>query len=144
MDIREAIESSSTMAEAAKKLNLPFSTFKRRAGDLYKPNQGAKGTSKRYGGDKIPLEEILEGKHPQYQTAKVKKRYLEAGLLEEKCDWCGIENEWNGKPITLQLDHINGINSDHRLENVRMLCPNCHSQTDSYCGRNKGSVPLAK
>ena len=137
MDIREAIETSATMSEAAKKLGMPFSTFKRKAGDLYKPNQGAKGTSKRYGGDKIPTKEILEGKHPQYQTNKVKKRYLEEGLLENKCAWCGIKDEWNGKPITLQLDHINGINNDHRLENVRILCPNCHSQTETYCGRGK-------
>ncbi|MGB2240169.1 MAG: HNH endonuclease [Pseudomonadales bacterium] len=53
------------------------------------------------------------------------------------CSSCGIGDEWNGKPITLQLDHINGVNNDHRLDNLRMLCPNCHSQTDTWCGRNK-------
>lgn len=45
---------------------------------------------------------------------------------------CGIGNEWNGKPLTLQLDHINGDHSDNRLENLRILCPNCHSQTSTW------------
>jgi hypothetical protein len=55
---------------------------------------------------------------------------------EEKCEICEIGNEWNGKPLTLQLDHINGIHLDNRIENLRILCPNCHSQTATFCGRN--------
>jgi hypothetical protein len=49
---------------------------------------------------------------------------------------CGI-SEWQGRPLVLQLDHINGINSDNRLTNVRVLCPNCHSHTDTYCNRRR-------
>jgi 5-methylcytosine-specific restriction endonuclease McrA len=56
--------------------------------------------------------------------------------LEYKCANCGIK-EWNNLPLSLQLDHINGVNNDHRLENLRFLCPNCHSQTDTYSGKNK-------
>lgn len=53
-------------------------------------------------------------------------------LLEYVCHECGCPPIWNGKPITLQLDHKNGVNNDHRLENLRFLCPNCHSQTPTW------------
>jgi hypothetical protein len=83
---------------------------------------------------KIPLEEILAGDHPYYQTLKLKKRLIREGILENKCSCCGIE-KWQGKEISLQLDHINGDSSDHVRENLRLLCPNCHSQTDTWCGK---------
>ena len=54
-----------------------------------------------------------------------------------KCKECGISEKWNNKPIILHLDHINGINNDNRLENLRFLCPNCHSQTDTYCSNTQ-------
>ena len=60
-------------------------------------------------------------------------------LIEYKCG-CGIIDTWNGKHIDLQLDHINGKRNDHRLENLRWICPNCHSQTNTFCGRNKNSA----
>lgn len=64
------------------------------------------------------------------------KRYLKRyDLLPYKCE-CGIEDDWRGKKITLQLDHKNGVDNDHRIENLRWICPNCHSQTETYCGRN--------
>lgn len=85
---------------------------------------------------KIPTEEILEGKHPYYQTLKLKKRLIKENIFENKCDSCGITT-WNGNEIVLHLDHINGDCSDHVLDNLRLLCPNCHSQTDTWCGRNK-------
>ena len=57
-------------------------------------------------------------------------------LKQYKCEICGI-SEWLGNPITLQFHHINGNPLDDRLENLQILCPNCHSQTDSYCKRQK-------
>jgi hypothetical protein len=66
----------------------------------------------------------------------VKRRLLEAGILQNRCDDCGL-TEWRGRPISIQIDHRNGIRDDHRLENLRMLCPNCHSQTETYGARNK-------
>lgn len=86
----------------------------------------------------IKLDEILKGMHPQYSTGKVKKRIIRAGLIKNECSKCGLGNEWQGEPITLQLDHINGINNDHRLENLRILCPNCHTQTKTY--GSKGGI----
>ena len=55
-----------------------------------------------------------------------------------RCALCGNEGEWCGQPLTLQLDHVNGRYDDNRLENLRWLCPNCHSQTPTFAGR--GSV----
>ena len=57
-------------------------------------------------------------------------------MSENKCDKCGI-TEWNGKPLNMELHHKNGISYDHRLENLEMICPNCHAQTDTYRSKNK-------
>lgn len=66
----------------------------------------------------------------------VKSRYLnKVGPDGYKCNCCGIK-DWNGKPIVLQLDHVNGIHTDNRWDNLRLLCANCHSQTDTYAGKN--------
>lgn len=70
----------------------------------------------------------------------IKKVILKHKLIEYKCQQCQII-DYNNKEIVLQLDHINGINNDNRLENLRFLCPNCHSQTDTYCGRNLRHPP---
>ena len=88
------------------------------------------------GTKKIELNEILEGKHPTYQTLKLKKRLITEKILDNICSSCGI-SEWQGKDIALHLDHIDGNNHNHVLDNLRLLCPNCHSQTDTWCGKNK-------
>ena len=71
-------------------------------------------------------------------TSRLRERLLEAGLLLPECAACGGV-EWQGRPIPLELDHINGDRADNRLENLRLLCPNCHAQTDTYRGRNIGA-----
>lgn len=88
--------------------------------------------------NKISLSEILEGKHPSFQTNKLRLRLLKEGVMKYICSSCGL-SEWMNKPIPLQLDHINGVSTDHRLVNLRLLCPNCHAQTDTWCGKNKGN-----
>lgn len=65
----------------------------------------------------------------------VRRRLLQEGILQNVCSICGLR-EWLDKPIAMHIDHINGIGTDHRLDNLRMLCPNCHSQTPTYAGRN--------
>lgn len=80
----------------------------------------------------VPLLVMIRRKSPR---GSIKRRILELGLLTEQCSRCGL-TDWRGKPITIQLDHINGVKSDWRMENLRMLCPNCHSQTPTFSGRN--------
>jgi 5-methylcytosine-specific restriction endonuclease McrA len=85
---------------------------------------------------KFSIEDILDGKHPQYHTLKLKNRLLKENILKNECISCGL-TDWQGKEISLHLDHIDGDNHNHKLENLRLLCPNCHSQTDTWCGKNK-------
>lgn len=66
----------------------------------------------------------------------VKKVVLREKLLPYVCAECGAPPEWRGRPLVLRLDHINGCNSDHRLKNLRFVCPNCDSQSSTFCGRN--------
>jgi hypothetical protein len=63
----------------------------------------------------------------------IKKCIIQEKFIPYMCGECGLIDNWNNRPINLHLDHINGINNDNRLENLRFLCPNCHSQTDTYC-----------
>ena len=87
--------------------------------------------------NKRELEEILVENSTYTNRTALKNRLLKEGLITYECAICKNKGEWNGNPLTLQLDHINGINNDHRLENLRFLCPNCHSQTNTFSGRNK-------
>ena len=87
-----------------------------------------------YGPKKTNSEVFVENSsHPRH---RVKERIIKQKLLEYKCVCCGNEGVHNNKPLVLQLDHINGINNDHRLENLRFLCPNCHTQQDTYASKN--------
>lgn len=94
-------------------------------GDMYRPVR-------------VPLkfEDILIENSTYTNSTSLRKRLINNKLLINKCYECGI-TEWNGKKLTLQLDHINGNNRDNRIENLRLLCPNCHSQTPTYCNRYK-------
>lgn len=73
----------------------------------------------------------------------VRKLVLTKNLIEYKCASCNLIDSWNGKKLNLQLDHINGKRNDHRLENLRWLCPNCHSQTETFCARNKKKIMVS-
>ena len=132
-EIIQACLESKCMSEAAAKTGLHFSTFKRRAVELgvYKANQGGKGIPRGDYKNKFSLDAILNGEHPQFQSFKLKNRLIEEGVKDWKCEECGLE-EWNGKWIAIELDHIDGNSNNHTLENLRMLCPNCHSQTETF------------
>lgn len=69
--------------------------------------------------------------------AVIRKYIIRHNLIPYVCEKCGNDGNWQGQILTLQLDHRNGINNDHRLKNLRWLCPNCHSQTETFTGRNK-------
>jgi hypothetical protein len=72
---------------------------------------------------------------------RLKLRLLRAGRLQDACAICGMGARWNDQPLMLVLDHINGINNDYRMDNLRLLCPNCHSQTPTFSGRNRRTSP---
>ncbi|MBQ4060579.1 MAG: HNH endonuclease [Bacilli bacterium] len=86
---------------------------------------------------KYKLEDILIENSTYKNISRLKERLVKEGKLEYKCAICGNTGEWNKKILILQLDHINGKHNDHRLINLRFLCPNCHSQTENFSGRNK-------
>ena len=90
------------------------------------------------------LSEILV-RDSGWSSHSLKKRLFSEGVKDQRCEECGISNEWMGKPLSLQLHHINGDHRDNRLENLKILCPNCHSQTDNYSGRsNSGELSASE
>lgn len=91
---------------------------------------------------KIPLDDILT-KNSSYGSYHLKHRLIKENLLAEKCNRCGILS-WQSEKLALHLDHINGDNIDNRIENLRLLCPNCHSLTPTYCGKNKNKSKKPK
>ncbi len=85
-----------------------------------------------------PLDEVLVSGSTYRTTSHLKARLLKEGLLVNRCAECGLTPIWRDKPLTLILDHINGDRADHRLVNLRLLCPNCNSQQPTFAGKNKG------
>lgn len=86
-------------------------------------------------GDAKPLEEILV-QNSSYSRGSLKRRLYQAGLKEPVCEMCGQDEVWNGTRISLILDHVNGVSTDNRLENLRIVCPNCAATLPTHCGRN--------
>jgi Zn finger protein HypA/HybF involved in hydrogenase expression len=92
------------------------------------------GTLKKFAFKEKLLNEILVENSTYIPNVHLKNRLIKLGILKYECYECGI-NEWQNKPLTLQLDHVNGKNNDNRIENFRLLCPNCHSQTPTFAGK---------
>jgi len=114
----------STLKSHLKKLNI----------DIPKYHHYGIGKGKK----KIPLSEILVENSTYLSRSSLKKRLIKEKILEYKCygDKCTLTNMWLGKKLSLQLEHKNGVNNDNRIENLILLCPNCHSQSDTYSGKN--------
>lgn len=85
---------------------------------------------------KRPLETILVENSTYESTSNLKTLLYKENIKIAKCEQCGID-QWQNKPAPLQLDHINGIRTDNRIENLRILCANCHAQTPTFAAKNK-------
>ena len=137
--IIQACKTSRSMIEAYTTLGMNHNTFKSHAIRLgvYKPNQAGKGCKKN--NPKIPLSEIIyEGKQPQYHSYGLKKRLLKEGIKQYQCEMCK-RTMWGKNPIPLELHHIDGNKRNHLLENLLVICPNCHTFTLTYKSKNKNN-----
>ena len=145
---REAIRTSSSIGEVLSRLGRKKTggnrlTVKRAIVRLgvsiahFTPvGQGKRGLTKYFSKKALPLNQIFR-KDSQAQRRDVIKLIHRYNLLPYRCEEpkCGLKNLWRGKNLVLQLEHKNGVRNDHRLTNICWLCPNCHSQTDTYAGR---------
>jgi hypothetical protein len=130
--------SSKSMAQAASTLMIHVNSLRRRAKKLncYKTNQSGKGINKKPS-KIIPIDDIIiKNKYPEYQTFKLKKRLIKEGYKKNICEICNLGTIWNNSHIEMELDHIDGNRTNHLLNNLRIICPNCHSQTKTYRGKN--------
>ncbi len=133
--ILQWIAENQSKAYMAQQLNCKQDTLNRylKIMDIdYKGNQSGKGKSKAR--TKLSLEEYLSTSI-NLQTNKIKKKILEENIKPHRCECCGLE-KWLNQPIPLELHHIDGDRTHNELDNYKLLCPNCHSFTDSYRGKN--------
>jgi len=135
--IKDACFNNLSMAKACASLNMNMNTFIFHAKRLnvYKPNQSGKGMTKKFKNKGYKLKDIIEGKHPQYHTYKLKNRLIKEKIKEEKCEDCK-GTSWKNKSIPLELHHKDGNSKNHLLENLMLLCPNCHAFTETYRAKN--------
>ena len=141
----ELLKKSSTISEVLFKLGYTvkgnswgYSQVKRRMDDLnldYSIFKGKSSVIKTSRLNNVKKEDILK-ENCKHQRTVLRRYVIKNNLIPYKCAICGC-TEWQGKTLSLELDHINGINNDNRLENLRFLCPNCHSQTSTYGSRNQ-------
>ena len=153
-DLQELVTNSLSLAEIFRKLQLHktggnYRLIKKR---LIEENINYShitlGLKNRLGKKNIYNESIIKNLLTINSICKsnnhLKHLLLDNGFLKNECYICNITNVWNKLPLSLQMDHINGINTDNRIENLRILCPNCHSQTTTYSAKNKTKKQNAK
>lgn len=145
-DVIEAIRTSRSFTEAGAKLGIRaggnHSRLKRRVSALGLATSHFMGQAWRRGDRRPtvpprPLSEVLVVGRLE-RTSRLRERLIREGLKGRSCELCH-RGSWNGRPIPLELDHVNGRRDDNRIANLRLLCPNCHAQTDTYRGRNIGA-----
>jgi hypothetical protein len=147
-DLRQALPGVRSVSEVMRRLGLSANAHRERQRIVARIEQldlsvdGLRGRAwargRRGGGRPArPLEDLLVAGRELGSTSGLKRRLLAESVFDPRCRGCGLE-EWRGGPIPLQLDHIDGDRTNNLLSNLRLLCPNCHALTDTYCGRNIG------
>lgn len=147
--LREAVAAAETVTETIRLLGLRpaggnYATIKRYLArwDISTAHfDPAARRAKALAREPKPLEEVMTV-NSHYKRSLLKPRLSAAGLKRPFCEMCGQGEEWRGRRMTLILDHINGETTDNRLENLRILCPNCNATLDTHCGKNKRSRPM--
>jgi hypothetical protein len=148
----DTIKNSFTIAEVLRKLGLSiygssYRFFRLRCKSLSADTSHFTGATHRRGKTNIPgnpkysMDQILVQDSHSVFTGGFKRRLIRDGLIKEECAICGMGPVWQEFPLTLQIDHINGDCFDHRLENLRLLCPNCHTQTSTF-GSKSANHPI--
>lgn len=135
--ILQLIANNEPKSEICRQLKCKHDTlnsYLKKMGIEYSGNQGLKGKVER-AEQQVHASEYI-GSNKRISSHNLRLRLLRDGVFEHICSECK-NTEWNSKPIPLELDHINGNHYDNELSNLRLLCPNCHAQTDTYCGKNK-------
>lgn len=141
-DVRAAVAESPSLTEALRRLGLRPAGGNHRTlrnlierydipTDHFNPNWVLRGPRSRTA---IPLDDVLV-ENSTYSRWKLKERLYDAGLRPRRCELCGQSESWHGRQMSLILDHVNGVATDNRLENLRIVCPNCAATLDTHCGR---------
>ena len=141
-EFNSIIQNSYSFIECCKKIGLSQNgangrkQIKKRCQELNISTEHFKLFGRNTSVNKRELDDILVENSTYTNNSALKARLIKEGLLEYKCAICSQKPVWNNKSLVLQIDHINGDHLDNRLENIRFLCPNCHSQTDTFSGKN--------
>jgi len=147
-ELKDAVEVSPSVRQVINKLGMSttgggsYGTIKHHIARLsldishFTGRGHLKGKTHSWNTNKIPLEDILV-ENSNYHRGKLKARLIKNGLLKEECSICGMPDSWHNRKLIMVIDHINGVNDDHRIDNLRLVCPNCNSQLNTFSSRNK-------